>query len=119
MRVLKHGGRSSAAERGEVGVILGMPAGRTGGVETAGGGACADRMHMCLRVAPEHAAGGVVGKPRGKSAIVPRGRHPEWRGTAGRDRTLWARGHCVGAVGPDEAKVRKYVREQEGASRTG
>ena len=45
MRVLKHGGRSSAAERGEVGVILGMPAGRTGGVETAGG-ACTDRIRI-------------------------------------------------------------------------
>lgn len=74
---------------------------------------------MCLGVAPKYAAGSVVGKPKGKSAIVPRGRHPEWRGTAGRDRTLWARGHCVSTIGLDEAKVRKYVREQEEASRTG
>lgn len=105
--------------RREVGETLGMPAGRMDGVETAGGSACADHIHMCLRVAPKYAVSSVVGKPRGKSAIVLHERHPEWRGITGRDRTLWARGHCVGAVGLDEAKVRRYVREQEEASRTG
>ena len=114
--VPKHGRKVPCGEaRREVGETLGMLAGRTGGVETAGGGACADRIHMCLGVA----AGGAVGKPRGRSAIVPRGRHPEWRGTAGRGRTLWARGRCVGAVGPGGAKVGKCVREEGEAGGTG
>lgn len=120
VRVPKHGRKALYGEaRREVGGILRMLAERTGGVETAGGSACADRMHMCLGVAPKYAAGSVVGKPKGKSAIVPRGRRPEWRGTAGRGRTLWARGRCVSTVGPGGAKVRKCVREREEASRTG
>ena len=74
---------------------------------------------MCLRIAPKYAVSSVVGKLKGRSAIVLHERHPEWRGITGRDRTLWARGHCVSTIGLDEAKVRTYVREQEEASRTG
>lgn len=85
----------------------------------SGGSACADHIHMCLRIAPKYAVSSVVGKLKGRSAIVLHERHPEWRGITGRDRTLWARGHCVSTIGLDEAKVRKYVREQEEASRTG
>ena len=49
--------------------------------------------------------------------MSPAERHPEWRKLTGRDRTLWARGYYVNTIGLDEAKVRKYVREQEVASR--
>lgn len=105
--------------RREVGEILRMLTGRMDGVEIVEGSACADHIHMCLRIAPKYAVSSVVGKLKGRSAIVLHERHPEWRGITGRDRTLWARGHCVSTIGLDEAKVRKYVREQEEASRTG
>ena len=58
----------------------------------------------------------VVGKLKGRSAIVLFGRHPELRRVTGRDRTLWARGYYVSTVGLDEAAVRKYIRSQEEAS---
>jgi putative transposase len=59
----------------------------------------------------------VVGKPEGRSAIILSGRHPEWRGATGRDRTLWARGYYVSTVGLNEEVIRNYVRNQEEASR--
>ncbi|MBQ9001249.1 MAG: IS200/IS605 family transposase [Eggerthellaceae bacterium] len=103
--------------RREVGEIPRMLVGRMDGVEIVEGGACADHIHICLRTPPKHAVSNVVGKLKGKSAIVLHERHPEWRRATGRDRTLWARGYYVNTIGLDEAKVRKCVREQEEASR--
>ena len=34
---------------------------------------------------------------------MPRERHHEWRALTGRDRTMWARGHHAGIVGPGES----------------
>jgi putative transposase len=72
---------------------------------------------VCLRIPPKHGAGKVVGKPEGRSAIIPSGRHPEWRSTTGRDRTFWARGYYVSTVGLNEEVIKNYVRNQEEASR--
>lgn len=58
-----------------------------------------------------------MGKPEGKSAIVPRERHPERGKATGGDCTLWARGYYAGTVGPDESIVRRYIRRQEDGSR--
>ena len=63
--------------RREVGEIPGMLAGRTGGVEIVEGSACPDHTRICLRIAPKHSAGNVVGRSRGKSAIILRERHHE------------------------------------------
>ena len=49
--------------------------------------------------------------------MILHGRRPELRLATGRDKALWARGHCVSTVGLDEAKVREYVRGQEGGGR--
>jgi putative transposase len=65
------------------------------GVEIVEGTACPDHIHICLRIAPKHGAGNVVGGLKGKSAIVLHERHPGWRRITGRDRTLWARGYYV------------------------
>lgn len=81
--------------RREVGEILRMLVGHMDGAGIVEGTACVDHIHICLRMAPKHSAGNVVGRPRGKSAIVLHERHPEWRKLTGRDRTLWARGYCV------------------------
>ena len=62
---------------GEVGETPGMPAGQTGGVEMVEGSACPDHARVCLRIAPKHSAGNVVGRSRGKSAIILRERHHE------------------------------------------
>ena len=102
--------------RRELGEILAALVEQMDGVEKVEGSACVDHIHICLRIAPKHAVSSVVGKLKGRSAIVLFGRHPELRRVTGRDRTLWARGYYVSTVGLDEAAVRKYIRSQEEAS---
>lgn len=51
--------------------------------------------------------------------MTPRGRHPGPCLATGRDKMLWAGGHCVGAVGLDKARVREYMRGQVEGSRSG
>ena len=87
------------------------------GVETVEGSVRSDHIHMCLRIAPKHAVCKVMGYLKGKSALILFDRHPEWRKITGRDRTFWARGRFLTAVGINETVVRKYIREQEDASR--
>ena len=99
--------------RREIGETIGTIAGQMDGVEPVGGSACPDHIHVCLRIAPKHPAGKVVGKIKGKTATVLFGRHPEWRGVTGRDRTLWARGYYVSTVGLNETVIRNYIRKQE------
>ena len=103
--------------RREVGEILRMLAGRTGGVEIVEGSACPDHIHICLRIAPKHSVSNVVGRSRGKSAIIPHERHHEWRALTGRDRTMWARGYYVSTVGLNESVIRRYIQRQSDGSR--
>ena len=101
--------------RREVGEIPGMPAG-AGMVE---GSAYPEHTRICLRIVPKRGAGDVVGRSRGKSAVIPRERHHERRALTGRDRTMWARGYYAGTVGPDESVIRRHVQRQSDGSRTG
>ena len=105
--------------RREVGETPGMLAGRTGGAGMVEGSACPDHTRICLRIAPKRGAGDVVGRSRGKSAVIPRERHHERGALTGRDRTTWARGYRAGTVGPDESVIRRHVQRQPDGSRTG
>jgi putative transposase len=103
--------------RREIGEILRMLADHMDGVEIVEGTACPDHIHICLRIAPKHSVSNVVGRPRGKSAIVLHERHPEWRRITGRDRTLWARGYYVSTVGLNESTIRRCIQRQEDGSK--
>lgn len=103
----------------EVGETPGMLAGRTGGAGMVEGSACPDHTRICLRIAPKRGAGDVVGRSRGKSAVIPRERHHERGALAGRDPTMWARGHHAGTVGLSEPATGGHVRRQSDGSRTG
>nr|WP_314639092.1 IS200/IS605 family transposase [uncultured Olsenella sp.] len=105
--------------RREIGEILRTLVDQMDGVEIVEGSACVDHIHICLRIAPKHAVSKVVGKLKGKSAIVLHERHQEWRAVTGRDRTLWARGYYVSTVGLNESVVGRYIQNQEEASRIG
>ena len=115
----RRGGVPCDETEGEVGGTPGMPAGRTGGAGMVEGGACPDHTRICLRIAPRRGAGDVVGRSRGKSATMSRERHHERGGLAGRDPTMWARGHHAGTVGPGESVAGRHVRRQSDGSRTG
>ena len=103
--------------RREIGEILRMLADHMDGVEIVEGTACVDHIHICLRIAPKHSVSHVVGRLKGKSAIVLHERHPEWRKLTGRDRTLWARGYYVSTVGLNESIIRRYIQRQEDGSK--
>ena len=103
--------------RREVGEILRMLVDHMDGVEIVEGTACVDHIHICLRIAPKHSVSHVVGRLKGKSAIVLHERHPEWRKLTGRDRTLWARGYYVSTVGLNESIIRRYIQCQEDGSK--
>lgn len=103
--------------RREVGEILRMLVDHMDGVEIVEGTACVDHIHICLRIAPKHSVSHVVGRLKGKSAIVLHERHPEWRRLTGRDRTLWARGYYVSTVGLNESIIRRYIQRQEDGSK--
>ena len=103
--------------RREVGEILRMLVDHMDGVEIVEGTACVDHIHICLRIAPKHSVSHVVGRLKGKSAIVLHERHPEWRRITGRDRTLWARGYYVSTVGLNESIIRRYIQRQEDGSK--
>ena len=103
--------------RREIGEILAMLVERMDGVEKVEGSVCRDHIHICLRIAPKHSVSSVVGKLKGKSAIILHERHPEWRRLTGRDRTLWARGYYVSTVGLNESVIRRYIQKQEDGSR--
>ena len=105
--------------RREIGEILRTLVDQMDGVEIVEGSACVDHIHICLRIAPKHAVSKVVGKLKGKSAIVLHERHQGWRAVTGRDRTLWARGYYVSTVGLNESVIRRYIQNQEEASRIG
>ena len=82
-----------------------------------GGSVCSDHVHACVRIPPKLAVSNVMGYVKGKSAMVLRDRHPEWGRVVGKDKTFWARGHCVSTVGLNEETIRRYVAEQEDGSR--
>lgn len=86
-------------------------------IEIVEGSVCRDRIHMCLRIAPKYSVSKVMGYLKGKSSLILFDHHPEWRKLTGRDRTFWARGYFVSTVGINESVIKKYVREQEDASR--
>ena len=103
--------------RREIGEILRMLVDHMDGVEIVEGSDCTDHIHICLRIAPKHSVSHVVGRLKGKSAIVLHERHPEWRRITGRDRTLWARGYYVSTVGLNESIIRRYIQRQEDGSK--
>ena len=78
---------------------------------------CVCHIHMCLRIAPKHSVAKVMGCLKGKSALIVFDHHPEWRKVTGKGRTLWARDYYVSTAGINESVIRKYVRNQEDASR--
>lgn len=105
--------------RREVGEIIRILVGRMRGVEIVQASACVGHIHMCMRIPPKYAVSTVVGKTKGRSSITLHDQHPEWRAATGRDKTLWARGYYVSTAGLDEAVIRRYIRNQENASRFG
>ena len=77
-----------------------------------------DHVHMCIEIPPKYAVSSVIGYLKGKSAIAIA------RKFSGRQRNFegenfWARGYAVSTVGFELEAVRRYIREQEVADKSG
>lgn len=73
----------------------------------------ADPVHLVVLIPPKLSVAAYMGRIKGKSALrlfsVFRDlrRRPYW------GNHFWSQGYCVGTVGLDEDKIRKYVKYQE------
>ena len=84
------------------------------GVEIIEGHLMPDHVHMLAGIPPKISVSSFMGYLRGKSSLLMFDRHANLKHEFG-NRRLWAEGHCVPAVGLNEATIAKYIREQERA----
>ena len=72
-----------------------------------------DHVHLVVMIPPKLSVSDYMGRVKGKNALrvfsVFRDlrRRPYW------GNHFWSQGYCVGTVGLDEEKIRKYVKYQE------
>ena len=88
------------------------------GIEIMEATACIDHIHMCVSIPPKYSLSNIVGYLKGKSAIHVFETHSRLRRNF-RGHKFWARGYYVSTVGLDEARVRKYIKDQEESDRLG
>lgn len=79
-----------------------------------------DHVRMCIEIPLKHAASSVIGDLKGKSASASASvrQFGGWqRNIEGEN--VWARGDAVSTVGFELEAVRRYIREQEVADKSG
>jgi len=82
------------------------------GVDLLEGKACIDHIHMCIGIPPKYSVSSIVGYLKGKRAIILFEKYSSLKKNF-RGHSFWARGYYVSSVGLDEARVRKYIQNQE------
>ena len=82
------------------------------GVEVIEGTLCIDHIHMCLSIPPKYSVATIVGYLKGKSAMIIFEKYSRLKKNF-KGHSFWARGYYVSTVGLDEAKIRKYIKDQE------
>jgi putative transposase len=82
------------------------------GVKILEGQACIDHIHLCISVPPKYLLSTMVGYLKGKSAMVVFEKYSKVKRNF-KGHSFWARGYYVSTVGLDEARVRKYIQDQE------
>ncbi len=82
------------------------------GVEVIEGKACTDHIHICLVIPPKYSVSTIVGYLKGKSAMIVFEKYSRLKQNF-RGHQFWAKGYYVNTVELDEAKVRKYIQDQE------
>ena len=82
------------------------------GVGVVEGTLCADHIHMCLSIPPKYSVATVLGYLKGKSAMIIFEKYSRLKKNF-KGHSFWARGYYVSTVGLDEAKILKYIKNQE------
>ena len=67
---------------------------------------------MCLSIPPKYSVASIVGYLKGKSAMITFEKYSRLKKNF-KGHSFWARGYYVSTVGLDEAKIRKYIKDQE------
>jgi putative transposase len=73
---------------------------------------CMDHIHMCLAIPLKYSVSTIVGYLKGKSAMIVFEKYSRLKRNF-RGHSFWARGYYVSTVGLDEAKIRKYIKNQD------
>jgi len=96
--------------RKEVGEIIGKVC-KMEGVTIIKAATLPDHVHMYVSIPPKESVSKVVGRIKGKSALMIFDRHPEYRVRF--DRHFGARGYYCETVGNvNEATIIKYIADQ-------
>ena len=82
------------------------------GVDVIQGNACIDHIHVCLSIPPKYSVSTIVGYLKGKSTMIIFERYSRLRRNF-KGNSFWARGYYVNTVGLDEAKIRRYIINQQ------
>jgi len=82
------------------------------GVKVVEGSMCIDHIHICLEIPPKYSVSTIVGYLKGKSAMIMFEKYSRLKRNF-KGHSFWARGYYVSTVGLDEAKVRKYIKNQD------
>jgi putative transposase len=82
------------------------------GVEVIEGSMCIDHIHICLAIPPKYSVSTIVGYLKGKSAMIIFEKYSRLKRNF-KGHSFWARGYYVSTVGLDEAKIRKYIKNQD------
>ena len=82
------------------------------GVEVVEGTLCAEHIHMCLSIPPKYSVSTILGYLKGKSAMIMFEKYSRLKKNF-KGHSFWARGYYVSTVGLDEAKIRKYIQNQD------
>jgi len=71
-----------------------------------------DHIHVCLSILPKLSVSTIVGYLKGKSAMILFEKYSRLRKNF-RGHHFWARGYFVSTVVLYEAKIRKYIQDQD------
>jgi len=82
------------------------------GVEAVEGTLCTDHIHLCLSIPPKYSVSTIVGYLKGKSAMMIFEQFSRLKRNF-KGHSFWARGYYVSTVGLDEAKIRRYIKNQQ------
>lgn len=82
------------------------------GIEVIEGALGINHIHVCLSIPPKYSVASIVGYLKGKSAMITFEKYSRLKKNF-KGHSFWARGYFVSTVGLDEAKIRKYIKDQE------
>mgnify|MGYP000405695490 CR=1 FL=1 len=81
-------------------------------IEILEGNVQVDHIHLVLSIPPKYSVSTIVGYLKGKSTMIIFERYSRLRRNF-KGNSFWARGYFVNTVGLDEAKIRRYIKNQQ------